>query len=66
MERLVIDVPEQKSSLVKQLLKDLGVIIQNSSPEKALALKINKMIKPGKKPSMDEIIEEVNAVRFKK
>ena len=28
MERLIIDVPDQKSSLVKQLLKELGVAIQ--------------------------------------
>ena len=27
MERLVIDVPEEKSSLVKQILIELGVII---------------------------------------
>lgn len=28
MERLTIDVPETKSSLVKQILKELGVVIQ--------------------------------------
>lgn len=28
MERLTIDIPETKSSLVKQLLKELGVVIQ--------------------------------------
>lgn len=31
MERLTINIPEEKSSLVKQILKELGVIIQ---PEK--------------------------------
>jgi len=31
MERLTIDIPEIKSSLVKQILKELGVVIQ---PEK--------------------------------
>lgn len=31
MERLTISIPEEKSSLVKQILKELGVIIQ---PEK--------------------------------
>lgn len=28
MERLIINVPNQKSAIVKQVLKDLGVIIQ--------------------------------------
>ena len=31
MERLTIDIPETKSSLVKQILRELGVVIQ---PEK--------------------------------
>jgi hypothetical protein len=31
MERLTINIPETKSSLVKQILKELGVVIQ---PEK--------------------------------
>ena len=31
MERLTINIPEAKSSLVKQILKELGVVIQ---PEK--------------------------------
>ncbi|WP_432713788.1 hypothetical protein [Pedobacter sp.] len=31
MERLIINIPETKSSLVKQILKELGVVIQ---PEK--------------------------------
>lgn len=29
MERLTINVPDEKSSLVKQILKELGVIIQS-------------------------------------
>ncbi|WP_276347919.1 hypothetical protein [Daejeonella sp. JGW-45] len=28
MERLTIDIPEEKSSQVKQILKELGVIIE--------------------------------------
>ena len=35
MERLVINIPEEKSSLVKQILKELGVTIQ---PEKKVNL----------------------------
>ena len=35
MERLTIDIPETKSSLVKQILKELGVVIQ---PEKKASL----------------------------
>jgi uncharacterized phage protein gp47/JayE len=35
VERLIINIPEDKSSLVKQILKELGVIIQ---PEKKVHL----------------------------
>lgn len=35
MERLTINIPKEKSSLVKQILKELGVIIQ---PEKKMNL----------------------------
>lgn len=31
MERLIIDIPDKKSALVKQLLKELGVTIKNES-----------------------------------
>lgn len=31
MERLVINIPEEKSKLVKQILKGLGVVIQKES-----------------------------------
>jgi hypothetical protein len=31
METLIINVPDQKSSVVKRLLKELGVTIQNKS-----------------------------------
>lgn len=31
MERLIIEVPDQKSSLVKQLLTELGVTIQSEN-----------------------------------
>ncbi|XHR92492.1 hypothetical protein ACFJIV_19315 [Mucilaginibacter sp. UC70_90] len=31
MERLVIDIPDTKSTLVKQILKELGVIIQQQN-----------------------------------
>ncbi|MBC7400708.1 MAG: hypothetical protein H7289_12260 [Mucilaginibacter sp.] len=31
MERLVIDIPEKKSIAVKQMLKDMGVTIQQES-----------------------------------
>lgn len=63
MERLMIQIPEKKSKLVKSLLKELGVIIENDSFK--LAKELNNMIKPGKKPSMDEIVKEVRAVRAK-
>jgi len=66
METLIINVPEQKSSLVKQLLKELGVTIQNQSKASLLANEINNSIKAGKKPTMDQIVDEVKAVRSSK
>jgi len=65
METLIINVPDQKSSVVKLLLKELGVTIQNKSKAKQLADEINASIKPGTKPDMDEIVAEVNTVRSK-
>jgi len=63
METLLINVPEQKSTLVKQLLKELGVTIQNQTKARKLAEQINRNIKPGLKPDLDEIVAEVNAYR---
>jgi hypothetical protein len=34
METLVINIPNQKSALVKQILKELGVTIQSKSTDK--------------------------------
>ena len=58
METFIINVPEKKSTLVKQLLKELGVTIENKTKDKQLAEEINKSIKPGVKPSPDEILAE--------
>jgi ABC-type hemin transport system substrate-binding protein len=63
METLLINVPEQKSTLVKQLLKELGVTIQNQTKARKLAEEINQGIKPGPKPNIDEIVAEVKAYR---
>jgi hypothetical protein len=63
METLLINVPEQKSSLVKQLLKELGVTIENKTKARKLADEINKSVKPGPKPDIDEIVAEVNVFR---
>jgi hypothetical protein len=63
MERLTIQIPEKKSKLIKSLLKELGAIIETDSFK--LAAELNNMVKPGKKPSMDEITEEVRVVRAK-
>jgi hypothetical protein len=65
METLLINVPEQKSTLVKQLLKELGVTIESQTKARRLANEINQSIKPGKKPSLDEIVSEVKATRSK-
>jgi hypothetical protein len=66
METLIINVPEKKSILAKQLLKELGVTIENKTKAKQLAEEINKGIKPGEKPGMDEIVAEVRDVRSKR
>jgi ABC-type hemin transport system substrate-binding protein len=63
METLLINVPEQKSTLVKQLLKELGVTIQNQTKARKLAQEINQSVKAGPKPGLDEITEEVRAYR---
>ncbi len=66
METLIINVPEKKSTLVKQLLKELGVTIENKTKAQQLVEEINKNIKPGIKPSLDEIVAEVREVRSKR
>ena len=66
METLIINVPEKKSTLVKQLLKELGVTIENKTKAQQLAEEINKSIKPGIKPGLDEIVAEVREVRSKR
>jgi hypothetical protein len=63
METLLINVPEQKSSLVKQLLKELGVTIESQTKARKLAEEINQSITPGPKPDIDDIVAEVNAFR---
>jgi len=63
METLLINVPEQKSTLVKQLLKELGVTIQNQTKARKLAEEINASVKPGPKPDLVEIVSEVRAFR---
>ena len=63
METLIINVPDQKSTVVKLLLKELGVTIQSKSKAKLLAEEVSKGILPGEKPSMDEIIAEIKEMR---
>lgn len=63
METLVINVPEQKSAVVKLLLKELGVTIQNKTKAALLAENINNHIQSGAIPDMDELVAEVKEVR---
>jgi hypothetical protein len=63
MERLMIQIPEKKSSLIKSLLQELGVVIEPDTSN--LASELDAMVKPGKKPTMEEIIEEIKSVRAK-
>ncbi|WP_259068230.1 hypothetical protein HDF24_08465 [Mucilaginibacter sp. X4EP1] len=63
MERLMIQVPDKKSKLVKSLLKELGVVIEPNSFD--LSTELNNMVNDGDKPGMDEIVAEIRAVRSK-
>jgi hypothetical protein len=63
METLIINVPEKKSTLVRLLLKELGVTIQNQTKAKILAEELDRSVKPGPKPSLDEILAEIKEFR---
>jgi hypothetical protein len=63
MERLMIQIPDKKSRLIKSLLKELGVVIEPDVFE--LAKELDNMVMPGKKPSMEEIVKETRTVRTK-
>lgn len=63
METLIINVPETKSALVKMLFKELGITIQNKTKAKQLAEELDKSIKPGPIPTMDEIVAEIKEFR---
>lgn len=63
METLVINVPDEKSAVVKKLLKEMGVSIQNKTKVRQLANGLNAAVKPGPKPSLDEIVAEVREAR---
>ncbi len=49
--------------VVKLLLKELGVKIQNKTKARQLAEEINNNIKPGPKPGLNEILFEIKDVR---
>jgi hypothetical protein len=62
MERLMIQIPEKKSKLIKSLLKELGAIVEADPFD--LAFKINSSVKPeAAEITMEEIVEEVKAYR---
>lgn len=63
MEKLMIQIPNKKSRLVKSLLRELGVIIEPDLFK--LSKELNGMVGAGEKPSMDEIVKEARAVRAK-
>ncbi|MGK6350711.1 hypothetical protein [Parapedobacter sp. DT-150] len=63
MDTFLIQVPENKTALVKRLLKELGVAVKRESSAMSLTKEINDSIKPSRKPTMDEIVQESRAVR---
>lgn len=66
MDTFLIKVPEDKTLLVKKLLKELGVTVTRESKAMVLAREVGKSIKAGKTLSMDEIVQESRAVRAAK
>lgn len=63
MDTFIIKVPENKTSLVKKLLKELGVKVTRESKAMILAREVGASIKAGNKLTMDEIAQESRAVR---
>ena len=63
METLIIKVPKAKVVLIRMLFKELGITIQDKTKAQLLAEKIDKSIKPGPKPTMDEIVAEIREYR---
>ncbi len=63
MDTFLIKVPENKTSLVKKLLKELGVKVTRESKAMILAREVGDSIKAGNKLTMDEIVQESRAVR---
>jgi hypothetical protein len=61
MQKMLIQVPEKKSKLVKSLLKELGVVVDDDIVK--MAKRLNKMVKSGKELSMDEIVKETRNAR---
>lgn len=64
MDTFIIKVPQNKTALVKALLKELGVSMKKESEAMLLAKEINGSIKAGKKPTMKEIVDETRIVRL--
>ena len=63
MDTFLIKVPENKTLLVKKLLKELGVKVTRESKAMVLAREVGESIKAGNKLTMDEIVQESRAVR---
>jgi len=63
MDTFLIKVPENKTSLVKKLLKELGATVTRESKAMVLAREVGNSIKAGNKLTMDEIVQESRAVR---
>lgn len=62
MDTFLIKVPENKTSLVKKLLKELGVMVTRESKAMILAREVGDSIQAGNKLTMDEIVQESRAV----
>lgn len=66
MDTFLIKVPENKTLLVKKLLKELGVTVTRESKAMVLAREVGNSIKAGNKLTMDEIVQESRTVRAAK
>lgn len=59
METITLQVPEEEKALLLEVLKKFNVKIIKTpieTPSEELIRRINTSIRPGKKPSMEEIV----------
>lgn len=62
METLIINIPDKKSALVKQILKDLGVTIQSETSDKKKPSDYAKSIRMSKEDA-EKMLKDISESR---